>query len=316
MGNYYRFLKEKQKEITRDNDYIDLLSNILISMFDYKNVYDGFYKKNVEMAFIHNGMVMTTEIDGALCSIPCNYTGIPNDNGEYTDFKGWTLNGKIVDGVRDEDCIIGYNNDIGMPDLNIERYATVLSDIDLSIDYGVINSRNVPIPAVKDSKTKKAIEEAQKAIREGKPAVVLDENILNELENGTKNIDIVNLTDVDSADKMQYLSKLHDDFIRRWATVYGHDFNGSPKSAQQSIKEIEGSESFSWIIPYNMLKCRKEWCEKINEMFGTNMIVDFSPTWKVQFNKFMQLDDVPEDMQGDDQEDIEMEGDEKNGIDE
>lgn len=312
--NIYRFLKEKIKTEIRDSDYIELLTDILVSMFDYEGTYEGFYKKQIEMSFLHGGKVMTKKMDGQLVTVPCDSVGLQDDHGQYVYFKGYTLNGKVLDGTRDVDCVIGYNNDIGSPDLNIERYATMFSDIDLSLDYGVVNTRNVPIPTVSDTKTKAAIEAAQTAIRDGKPAVILDDNVLHTLETGAKSIDIVQLTDPTLSDKLQYLSKLHDDYIRRFATIYGHDFNGSPKSAQQSIKEIEGSESFSWIIPVNMLKCRKDWCDKVNEMFGTNMSVKFSPTWEVQYQKFLRMDEVEQSDELPEDEDLVKEGAEDNGV--
>lgn len=298
MIKQYRELKEKYKVISTDKDYTELFETMLVSMFEYKNPYDGFYQPRVELSLLNCGKIITVEKDGELVTVPAFPVELPNKNGFYEKYIGSDLVGNVynVDLTKDK-AVLGYNNSLGLTDLNIERYVELLTDIDVSLKLGIINSRNNPIPTAKDSKTRKSIEETIKLQRDGKTGVVLDSNILSDIANNTntKSIDIINLSDPSTATTLQYLSKLHDDVIRRFWTIYGHNFNAnSGKMAQMSTAEIEGSESFSWVVPYDMLKQRKIWCEEVNKMFGTNISVDFSPTWKVQFEKFKMIEEVEE----------------------
>lgn len=298
----FRQLKEKTKEYFTDRDYESVILNMLCSMFEYNGVYEGFYKPKVEMSLLACGKVATLKKGNKLITVPIFPRDLPNENGQYVNYIGHDDIGNVYEHITIDNAAIGFNNTLGIPDMNIERYVELLTDIDISLKAGIRNSRNNPIPTAKDSKTKTALDEIIKLQDVGKTGVVLDSNVLSELVDGSKSIDIINLSDPTTADKLQYLSKLHDDLIRRLATVYGHDFNGSPKSAQQSVEEIKGSESFSWILPYDMLKSRQEWIKQINDKFGYNMTVKFSPTWEVQFNKFKQLDDK-DDIKGDDADD-------------
>ena len=74
--------------------------------------------------------------------------------------------------------------------------------------------------------------------------------------------------------------------MKRFYNIYGHALQTQNKTAQQTTDEIHGMDSTSWIIPLERLECRKKMVEEINDLFGTKMTVDFSPAWKLQFEKF------------------------------
>ena len=86
-------------------------------------------------------------------------------------------------------------------------------------------------------------------------------------------------------DSVQYLSKLHDDILRRKATMYGHALNTTGKLAQQSKDEINDYDSISMIIPEDMLECRRNGVEMINKVFGCNITVDYSLPWRYKMYK-------------------------------
>ncbi len=291
--HFTKFTKEKAKvEKTKQYfNYSELGNIMLTSMFEYNNMYSTFYENVQELYLSRWGLVMTFEHEGDLLTIPCSPVGLPGDNGEYEEFIGHTQNGKTFRKKNHEECVVCYNNILGAPDRMIDYFSNILAELDTSIKLAIVNSRNVPLPIARDLKTKTSIENALKSIRDGEQACILDTNVLAEIENSLGQLQVMNISDVDSADKIQYLSKLHDDLLRRVSTLYGHDFNGSPKSAQQSIKEITGSESFSWILPIAKLKQREAWLEELKEKFpsyiGSDAEVSFSPTWQIQYDAFI-----------------------------
>lgn len=291
--NYFNSIEQKHKlkKLCQNHNYLEVGTTMLSTMFEYGEIYKGFFARTMELALIRFGCVMTTLVDGALVTCPASPVGLPNDNGEYERFIGHTLTGKAFERTNHVDCVICYNNELGTPDRFIDFFAEMLTEVDTSLNCAIINSRNVPIPVGKDTKSIESIKKALKSIREGKEAYILDKNILDELENGVKSLEVLNITDVSSADKIQYLEKLHSDLIQRVATLYGQDFPmGNTKQAQQSIKEISGSESFSWIIPLSKRKQRKKWLEELKEMFGELILsdkVEFSESWLVQYKAFI-----------------------------
>ena len=55
--------------------------------------------------------------------------------------------------------------------------------------------------------------------------------------------------------------------------------------------ELSGYEAFSKVIPSDRLKCRKDFCKNINEIFGLDISVDFSDVWKQDFMEFIERRD-------------------------
>ena len=91
------------------------------------------------------------------------------------------------------------------------------------------------------------------------------------LENKT-----LNLTDVTQADKIQYLSKLFDDLLKRFFIFYGHNLQTINQGSQTNNDELHGYDSISRLIPEIMLKCRQDFCEELNSTFGLNVSVRFN----------------------------------------
>jgi hypothetical protein len=62
------------------------------------------------------------------------------------------------------------------------------------------------------------------------------------------------------------------------------------KRAQSISDEIHGQDSVSMILPLQMLKCRQALCENINNIFGTEISVDFNPLWKIELAGVIERD--------------------------
>ena len=73
----------------------------------------------------------------------------------------------------------------------------------------------------------------------------------------------------------------------RWIYgLYGQTIQGNGKMAQQTVDEVNGQTSISFIIPNNMLKERRKAIAKFNEIFGYDVSVDFSTAWKTEEMKY------------------------------
>ena len=66
---------------------------------------------------------------------------------------------------------------------------------------------------------------------------------------------------------------------------------------KEAINEAEAAIGGSALLPYpqNMLKCRKEGWEKVNDLYGTSIEVDFSDIWKRKAEEVEQqmMDEEP-----------------------
>lgn len=302
--NYLNYLKRLDK-LNKENSFfsetalssnLEHLTNIVVNMFTYTDMFDGFLKKTLEEALTICGMAMITKNKkGDLIALPAHPAELPNDNGEFDTFIGETENGKVFKRKRGKDCVIIYNNSLHTPDRDVYRYADMLTEVDKSAVLNLIYSRYLPIPLAKNNKSLVAIDKALNDLKDGKIKTILDENLtIDDILGSDEAIKTISISDVENADKLQAISRFYDDILRRFCQQYGHDMNSTPKAAQQSIKEITGAESYSWIYPVDKLTERIEGIERMNELYGTSASVAFSTPWSIQYEAYILQNEEPE----------------------
>ena len=265
--------------------YYTALEQILTSMFDYNNLPKGLDRTYIERCLIRFGCAGIVKIkDEYFVGVPAIQP--PLDNyGIGTKITVTTFNGQHqITGTIGTDCILIWNNSEFISDFIITWFAKMFKEIDKSMESNVYNSRLHPIPIAKNSKIKSAIDNIFKSIKgentKNETYSVLSEQAFEDVISGKSTpVDVVNLTDVNNIDKIQYLSKFHDDLLRRFCTMYGHAMQTSGKMAQQTTEELQGYNSFSMIIPSNRLEERKKGIEEFNRIFNENVTIAYSEAW-------------------------------------
>lgn len=275
--------------------YANVELQMLASMFYYEGLPDSVDTNYLELCLIRYGVCAIVKV-----SNDEYYVGVPallpplDNYGFGTVVEMTTRNGKALGqhtvGV---DCALIWNNNTRQPDFDLYRFAESLTDTDISLSSIVRNSRKSPIPVAKDSRLKTAIDESLNNAQNGvsEYTVVNDVSLVQEVNGAKPDIPVLNLTDPAVSDKIQYLSKYHDDLIRRLATLYGHDMQTTGKMAQQSVEEIQGFDSYSMIIPEVRLTERRKGIKMFNKVFGTNATVDYSLPWRYNIYKQDEQDD-------------------------
>lgn len=274
--NLYDKLKDKSKKLYRESNYIDEVINILISMFDYEN-----------MPQATNNIVIETYLHSGACCIDkngkawaCTPKGKLKDNFEFDEVIGIDNIGNTFNGKNGVDCVVGYNNFTKMPSTFISKFAYDMSQIDLSMECNLRYARMNKGFKVSTEKEKVVYENALKKANEGESAIFVSKNISDLLEEN--NNTTFDLTDVEKIDRLQYLSNFREDTLKNFWRKYGINMNGFTKLAQQSIDEVNDGDIFSMLIPNIMLKCRQDFCEKVNNLFGFNMSVKFNKLWETE----------------------------------
>lgn len=262
------------------------LEQILTSMFEYNNLPKGLDRKYIEHTLIRFGCCAIVKINDEF------FVGVPEimpplDNyGIGTEITITTYNGQHQKrGKIGENCALIWNNTEFVGDFIISWYAKMFKEIDISMEANVFNSRLHPIPVARNSKIKTAIDNIFKSIKgENKNndtySILSDTAFADEINGTATKIDVLNLTDVKDVDKLQYLSKFHDDLLRRFCTLYGHSMQTTGKMAQQTVEEIQGYDSFSMIIPSNRLEERQKGIAEFNRIFGENVTVEYNEAWQ------------------------------------
>ena len=134
------------------------------------------------------------------------------------------------------------------------------------------------------------IEEVLKSNERGDLGIIVSNNFKADFaeEESIKRID---LFDISKVDKLQYLSKFHEDLIARFLFHFGMDYSNGTKMAQQSVSEVVDGDKASMIYTLcNRLKCREKMVREVNQLFGCNMSVRLSRPWQVQLE---EIESVP-----------------------
>ena len=305
-----KFLEEFRKAIS-SADYtmranFNECVSIPLNMFDYDKIPEDLqeYFEDFEKYLIMGGCLAIGKLDGKLVFVRGGLGGGELDFYGYpTRFIGATGNGKAVDWKVGKDCIVFWNNKSHTPDLDVLRTADLLTDIDLSLDLNVYYSRLYPIPCVKDEKERIQVETILSNLQKGgKNTTVINKklDVTDLIEGKAEEIPVLNITDVENADKIQYLARFREDVKRWYFNRNGHDLQGSSKMAQQSVEEINNNNSISMIYPLEKYEMRQRAIEELNALFGLDMSVTFSPAWLVEYEKFVRdsigSEELPEDL--------------------
>lgn len=289
-GDVFNKLKTKQQNETRYVTFFTLLWNALLEMFEWKNLPDTIPKRFLEGILHAEGEVFVCREKGSENVI----AGHGTLSGEV-DVYGMgtecivTYPGNSVNGKRGIDIAYGINNDTATPDMLTYWIAHLLGEISKSEALNVKYSRYLPIPKLNDEKDKNAFVDIMKKLEDGELTAFVSKNVLAK-EIGCDAPEVFNLSDVKDVDKLQYLSRYYDDVIKRFFNFYGQALQNQNKSAQSISDELHGMDSVSFIIPLQMLNCRKALCQQINDIFGLDVDVEFSPAWKLEFDAFMNRD--------------------------
>lgn len=275
--------------------YVNIETSMLMSMFNYKGLPETIDINYMEWCLVSFGVVAIVKIEDNRY-----YAGVPallpplDDYGWGTTVEMVTRNGTIVNkrtvGI---DCALIWNNNTHTPEFDLYRFANIFTETDIALKTVIRNCKKAPIPVAGNSKLKTAIDTAMNNAIEGLSdyTVMNDTSLVDEINGKSSDIPVMSLTDVKDADRLQYLSKFHDDLLRRLATLYGHDMQTSGKMAQQSVDEIQGYDSYSMIYPEVRLGSRLKGIKQFNEVFGFNATVDYSLPWRYNIYKQDDTDD-------------------------
>ena len=281
----------------------DTFINMLASMFTYEGLPESIKPEFVERFLIMNGSIAGWRYDGPDADysdkLIVSIGGDANEPDVYgigTHYIAATQNGYTKSLKRDEDGVIIYNNSCYMPDIQIiNAFVDELTEMFVSLRTNILYTRNKPVFKAATDKEKRAIQEAFEKIKNDlEPIIVTSTNVMEEIE-GSETVKVLDITDVNNADKLQYIVKSIDDAFRWFFTLYGQAVQGNGKMAQQTVKEVDGSTSLSFIYPNDRLKMRQEGFDRFNKMFGTNISVRFSDAWLTESIKYKNEADIDSD---------------------
>jgi hypothetical protein len=295
FANPYRECKNKYKIKVDDSMYARYIEDVTSTMFDWDERI--FRPELFDRMIRDSGMAALIKTDVADYT-PVWFTPVDLGNGWYPD--GWFKDAKCFDFMGKEytfkdwltnpDILVFFNNFMRAPDLFVDKYATFLSDVDFSILNNVHFSRQHPIPIARDKQTLERIKQASKLISEGQFDAVLMETNLKDILDG-KEMDVLNITDVEKSQYIQYLSHLHDSLISRLFFMLGLGTTDNGKQAQISVDELNKNDDASITQALAWYNERKKAVDAAKEK-GHDLSFDFSPLWKARIESIINPPEV------------------------
>lgn len=285
----YNNLKEKGKKVIDLFSFENRLSNFLTSMFVAKG--DNLFNERkwdrceFELLLLLTGKVAVWKLDNELVFSTVEFIGNIDFMGIGKDANCTTLNGhnKVFSDWRNsKEVVIIYNNENHTPDMNVERFANLMSETWTSMRSAVQGTRYSKVFCVANQQEQQEVQTAIDSVKNGKPMVVRSNRILPSSE---QTINSIKLTDFQESDKIQYLSTFMTYIERNFINLYGMASQGADKVAQQNEAEVKNGAFSSWVEVLSRLSERKVGFEKVKEVFGVEIDYDLSEVWKKEYER-------------------------------
>ena len=277
--NYYGLFPMATKitdftdKVARVNDYLREFFNRTSQMFKYNNLPKTIPKRNLELMLQSYGSIVWYKYNNELYVFRCGLGGEPNEYYMPTiavitnPYLKLTANAKI-----DEDCIVMPNDTSYSGLLNLHsKYATMLAEIDITIFNCNYTSRMPSLISAKDDKTNASAKKLLQDIIQGKLGIIGESAFLDGLKSLPYNSQANNV--------ITQLIELKQYLKASWYNEIGLNSNYNMKRESINSNESQLNDDMLHPLIDDMLEQRKLALEKVNEMFGTNISVEFNGAW-------------------------------------
>lgn len=245
------------------------------SMFKWQGLPDTIPEYILELYLQVNGNVCFYKYDNNLYIFTGGLGGEPDVYYRPTIYTIANPALKISKSLKiGEECIVVPNDPMYLGLIPLyNRYATAMAETELSLSIATISTRIINLISAPDDRTKESAEKYLSDIIDGKLGVISENAFLD----GIKSQPYGNTA---NSNMLTNLIELEQYYKASWFNDIGLNSNFNMKRAQLNIAESEMNNDSLLPLVDKMLKCRQEYIEKVNEMYGTNISVDFASSWE------------------------------------
>lgn len=258
------------------NQHITYMLNRTRSMFEWNGLPDSIPARVLELYLQTNGNVCFYEYNGTLYVFTGGLGGFQNVYYMPTIYTVANPALNLSKSLKiDDECVVMSNDSMYLGLLPMfSRYATAMTEAELSINLATINSRIINLISAPDDRTKASADKYLRDVVSGKMGVILENSFLEGIKaqpygnTGNSNT-ITNLIELE-----QYLKA-------SWYNELGLNANYNMK--RESINAGESQLNHDALLPLvdDMLQSRKVGAEKVNAMYGTNITVSLASAWEL-----------------------------------
>lgn len=269
-GEILEYVKDKRKSA---KSYINYMLIRLQKMFKYDNLPDTIPREMLECYLLQSGSCFITKVDGKLYAFEGTMGGEPDPYYRPTLFvvanPALKFN-KSLDLWKDGVLMRNDSLWLGLFPL-MARYATMLSENIVTMRSADVMLRVVAMLTAPDDATRTAAEMYIRKLEKGEFSVIGENRFFDGVKlqsppsnNGSYLTQFIEL--------QQYLK----------ASFYNEiGLNANYNMKREAIMEGESSLNEDSLLPLcdEMLRCRQEDVARVNEMYGTDISVDFDSAW-------------------------------------
>lgn len=262
--------------------YLNRLTELAISMFEWKNLPDTVDARYLELHLFETGCMVyfKDEIIGDLC-LDCIVNGRLDVYGNPLLRRAYSGYNNYQKLLKSNNSVIIWNNYLhGNSILDVEMFARRLYNIDRIIDVNA-NAQKTPVLLQGTEKQRLTLLNLYKEYDGNAPFIFGDKNLdINSLKAFSTNAPYV-------CDK---LYQLKTQIWNEALTYLGISNINIQKKERLITDEVTRNQGGTIASRYSRLESRRQAVEKINDMFGTNIEVNYR-------EDFQQVDDnnQPED---------------------
>lgn len=282
MPNYsyfFDFLNMKEYDVKNKDkctdQFILYMLNRLQSMFKWDGLPETIPQRSLELFLQFFGHVCFTEYNGDLYVMHGGLGGEPDVYYMPTIYTvanpalNYSANLRI-----NEDCIVMPSDTMYLGLLPIfSRYAKQMTETELSIYVATINSRIINLITAPDDRTKQSAEKYLADVDRGKLGVIAENAFLDGIRSqpygntGNSN-NITNLIELMQYQKASFFNEI--------------GLNANYNMKRESLNTEESQLNHDALLPLidDMLKCRQDAAQKVNEKYGLDLRVDFASSWE------------------------------------
>ena len=255
-------------------DYIRYMLNRTQMMFTWEGLPDTIPARTLELYLQCYGYAGFVKVRDSLYVMRGSLGGEPDYNYMPTiltvanPYLRYDANLRI-----NEDCVVMPNDAMYAGLLPMfRRYATALSENDLSMNLATINTRIISLLVADDDTTAESARKYLMDIEDGKAGVIAKKSLLD-------GITVQPYTNTNANGNIKTMIEYHQYIKASWFNDLGLDANYNMK--RETLTDSENQMNRDHLLPLieNMLTCRQEAIAKVNEMFGTNITVRFNSAW-------------------------------------
>ena len=278
-----------QDKATNVNNYVKYMLNRSLAMFKYHNLPDTIPQEELEKMLQCAGGCVWYKHKNDLYVFNATLGGEGDVYNRPT--KAVISNPALkltTECIIDEDCVFMKNDSMCMGLVPMyQKYCTILNETDITMILATINKRIQMLLSANDDNTVASAKKFIENIENGKLGVIAESKLFDSLKTNT--------VATSNRNSLQDIYQLQQYVKASMYNEIGLGASWNSKKERLAVAEVETNSDNLYPLVDDMLNNRRKALETINEMFGTDIQVEFNSSWDYRLYNGENIDTLEED---------------------